>query len=63
MRLDVAQSERGWEVTYDDVFGPAEETPAFATEAEARQQCEREAAEWHAWNRRGLADAPHMDAL
>lgn len=49
MKLDVGQSERGWEVTYDGIFGAEEESPFFETEGEARKQCEREAAEWSAW--------------
>ena len=62
MELNVGESERGWEVTYDGIFGPEEGTPFFATEGEARVQCEREAAAALAWDRAGLADAPHMDA-
>lgn len=61
--LNVAKSERGWEVTYEGIFGPEDETPFFATEGEARAECERQAAEMRAWNRAGLADAPHMDAV
>ncbi len=61
MILDIGKSERGWEVTYDGIFGAEEDTPFFATEAEARSRCEQEAAEWRAWNNSGLADAPHLD--
>ena len=61
MTLDIAQSERGWEVTYDGIFGAETESPFFATEGEARQECERVAAQSAAWNARGLADAPHFD--
>lgn len=62
MELGIGKSERGWEVTYGGIFGPEEEVAFYATEGEARAACEREAAEWRAWNARGLADAPHMEA-
>lgn len=50
-----------WEVTYDGIFGPVG-SPTYATAAEAKAACEQQAAESRAWNARGLADAPHMDA-
>ena len=63
MILNVDKSERGWEVTYDGIFGPECEEPAFKTKGEAVERCERLAAEIRAWNRSGLSDAPHIDAF
>lgn len=39
------KSECGWEVTYNGIFGP-EGSPVYATAREAKEACEREAAEW-----------------
>ena len=63
MKLGIGRSEHGWEITYDGIFAPECEALVYATEGEARAACERMAAEWRAWDRRGLADAPHIDAI
>lgn len=51
MNLSIAESELGWEVTYDDIFAPLSLAQAFPTRYEALCQLEREKAEQQAWNR------------
>ena len=67
-QVGVGQTERGWELTfaYNDgpaAFGPEEESDVYETEALAWEAAKLCVAEHNAWNRRGLADAPHMDAV
>mgnify|MGYP001597479266 FL=1 len=66
MQIGVDKTERGWELTYSYDGGPAacgpeEESNVYATRAEAEIAAEQERALDRAWNRAGLADAPHMD--
>jgi hypothetical protein len=67
MQIGVDKSERGWELTYSYnggpfCMGPEESSRVYATRTKAEQAADRATAEYDAWNRRGLADAPHMDA-
>lgn len=66
--LRVGKTERGWEIAYsidgaEFSFAPLEESTVYPTQQEATLAAERELAEWRTWNRRGLADAPHLDAF
>ena len=63
MELGIAKSELGWELTFDGIFAPECETTVYATEGEARNACERTAAQWRAWDREPACDAPHLDAF
>ena len=61
--LRPSKSERGWEIYDGFAFGPESESTVYATRAECQAACDRANAEIAAWNRRGLADAPHLDAF
>ena len=56
------KSELGWELYDGFAFGPENESDVYATRAECQAACDQANAESAEWNRRGLADAPHLDA-
>ena len=67
MRIGVDKTERGWELIYSFngspfCVGPEEESVVYNTRAEAEEARQRALGEMRAWERSGLADAPHMDA-
>ena len=67
MQIGIDKTERGWELTYaynggPAAFGPENESEVYPTRAVAAQARDHQEAEARAWDRTGLADAPHMDA-
>mgnify|MGYP001568903104 CR=1 FL=1 len=59
--MRAVKTESGWEI-WDGVAFEADSI-VFATRAAAKQAAEMANAETAAWNRAGLADAPHLDAF
>lgn len=68
-RIGIQRAERnGWELTYSFnggpfCMGPEEESVVYPTRAQAVIARDKELAATNTWNRSGLADAPHTDAV
>ena len=66
MTITVDETERGWELLYSfnggpACFAPEDESEAFKTRTEALIAAADARERAREWDRRGLADAPHMD--
>lgn len=66
MQIGIDKSDLGWELTYAYNDGPAafgaDGSPVYRTRALAVIARNEEIAAARAWDRAGLADAPHLDA-
>ena len=67
MTIGIEHTSDGWELNYAYNDGPAclapyDERIVYRTKADAERARDEEIAATRAWNRVGLADAPHIDA-
>ena len=66
MQIIVVETEHGWELGYSFnggpvACGPEEESEVYSTKQAAIIAADDEIAKTRAWDRAGLADAPHTD--